>query len=175
MRILGAKFINKIYVLSSLLGLSLLFANTVKAEENTFIFHGSVDGVCEFRDIIKGSLGLSIDGKTFDTIGNGGSQASATIFCTQNAQLQVDAPVLASSETFAISSSWTRVELDRPILADETIVATNDATSPLTTLYGPILFFYQPEYDVTINMSVTSDQAIPAGNHVFIVRLTLSP
>lgn len=165
-----------IYCLSSFISLGWLYSDVAKAENTPFIFQGSVDGICEFRDIIGGSLGLSSDGKTFDSEESGGSQASATFFCNGRATVQADAPVLlGASDPLTINSSRAEVRLNRPILPDETIIATNNSTpSSSGTLYPSFLFFFI-EYDVEVDMRVTSDEKIPAGNYIFTVRLTASP
>lgn len=168
-----------IYFLSILLGLDWSYNNNmVRAENAGFIFQGSVGGVCEFNNIISASLGLRADGRTFDSKANGGSPASATLFCNQRVYLKVDAPeVFSSSEPITVSSSRSDVALTYTILGffpvSETITATNDSPSALSsqTAYNRSL----GNNEITVNMEVTSDTEITAGTYLFTVRLTVVP
>jgi hypothetical protein len=170
------KLIQVTMFLSSLIGLGFVYGNVANAQSAGFIFQSTVNGRCDFINVVAGNLGLSADGKTFSSTANAGSQASATLDCNLgNIKLAVEAPKLASwSDPFTIDSSTSEVTYDHNlgIGGQQNISATNLNPSVSVQYNALGSFLLWGSRNIDINMSVTSPTEISAGNYSFTVRFT---
>lgn len=145
-------------------------------------FNANINGDCAFILNQVGVLGLSNDGRTFDSQIAGGQSAQLTLNCSLiGVQLQVEQPEQALPLDYFLTDSpyngdvsaevnYQTFFFNSPICSDTLIV--ND-TSP-TDLSGCGLFSLGRN-EITVNMTVESDVVIPGGNYSYRVRLTAVP
>jgi len=147
-------------------------------------FSGTVDGNCTFTLNQTGVLGLSNDGRGFDSQIADGRPAELILDCTLiGVQLQVEQPQQTLPLDISLSDSPYNGEISAevnyqtfffnsptPICLDTLIV--NDAS--LTDLSGCALWSLGRN-EITVNMTVESDVVIPGGNYSYRVKLTAVP
>lgn len=145
-------------------------------------FNANINGDCAFILNQVGVLGLSNDGRTFDSQIAGGQSAQLTLDCNLiGIQLQVEQPEQALPSNYSLTDSPYNGDVSAvvnyqtfffgfPACAD-TLTINDSSPSDLS---GCALFSLG-ENEITVNMKVTSDVVIPGGSYSYRVKLTAVP
>jgi len=166
-----------IYFLLSFIGCGFIFAKSSQAQTAIFNFQTTIDGECSFSNIQGGSLQLSGDRKTFTS----DNPATAILTCNRTSlDITLNPPeVAANSAPFTIASSWATATYQENSPGNSgqlgkiiTLTATNG--SPDSQSYGNNGKM-EGSRDITVNMSVTSNNEVSAGLYRFYVRFSATP
>ncbi|WPF88493.1 hypothetical protein VKI21_02905 [Cyanobacterium aponinum UTEX 3222] len=166
-----------IYFLLSFIGFGFIFAKSSQAQTAIFNFQTTIGGECSFTNIQGGSLQLSGDRKTFTS----DNPATATLTCNRTSlDITLNPPeVSTNSAPFIIASSWATATYQENSPGNSpqpgniiTLTATNG--SPASKTYGNNRRM-EGSRDLTVNMSVTSDNEVSAGLYRFNVRFSATP
>ena len=177
---LQLRLIKGITFLSSLISLGFLNSDIVQAQTAIILFQATVDGRCEFTNLVPGSLGLSSDQKTLSSEQTGGNSGSARFECNQPAKVRLEIPqeVFVSSpltnpthesKVFVNGNSCSTG--NNPKLFTETITA-NDSLTVAEVEGNTGNGQWKGCHELTIDMNITSQSQISAGSYIFGVRVS---
>jgi hypothetical protein len=171
------------WLLPTLIGLGIVNGGVAQAQSALFLFQNNIGTNCKLINVMGGSLALSSDQRSFNTINSG----NAKIVCNTNATVTVDAPQQLLGPTLNLSAANSTVQINgtscRPgnspwwsaASKNESFtetIAVSLSNSPFTLNN---LKTNCDNIDVKVDMNITSTNQIPAGSYGFRVRVTVTP
>ncbi len=177
---LKPRLIKGIAFFSTLISWDFFYSNVVQAQTAIILFQATIDGRCEFTNLIPGSLGLSSDQTTLSSEQTGGNSGSATFICNQPAKVRLEIPqeVFVSSplsnpthESKLFINGNSCATGNNPKLFTETLTANDSLT--VAEAEGNIgNGQWKGCHELTLDMNITSQSQISAGSYIFGVRVS---